>query len=236
MNFYTLAKKMRKEISRRADDIKHIKNDNIFEDDNDRYEQAKLEAIKDFDVTTRLGIELMLKYREIAEDMGLTEKKVDTKTFMITVRPENNKIKFHQFYNLVAGFVQRACFIEYSLSFEQKGITEETLGNGYHVHIIANMKQRSKGEVLRDTISTFSNCTAAHCIQVDICKNANETIQNYLIDYKSKDDHKEVTHEWDNKWRTKLNLLNLYKNNLHKWDTEERAYQVRSGTTIIEIA
>lgn len=198
MNFYTLAKKMRREISRRADDIKHIKNDNIFDNDNDRYEQAKLEAIKDFDATTRLGIELMLKYREIAEDMGLTAPTGVKRTFMITVRPENKSINIHTFIQDTNEFLKRKMFEKiYGISYEQKGVTDDCLGWGFHFHLIAQTTCRSKGEVLENTYNTFKHYTAKQCIQVDVCKNPEQVIQKYLIDYKSKDEHKEMTKEWD---------------------------------------
>lgn len=236
MNFYTLAAKEERWIAREADRNRSKMNTNIFDDSTNEVaiQEAEQAADLKFEKTYRRAVKRMLMARAINEELGLTAPKGD-KGYMITIRPENNKITLKHFYNRVAGFVDRACFITYSLSFEQKGITDETLGTGFHVHIIAEMKQRSKGEVLRDTISTFKDCTAAHCIQVDPCKNMDDTINNYLVEYKSKDNHKEETKHWDTIWRAKHDLLSLYKNNCYKWDAEERAYQVRSGTTIVEI-
>lgn len=100
--------------------------------------------------------------------------------------------------------------MSFTLSFEQKGTTTETMGHGYHTHIIATMKQKSKGEVLRDTQSSFQHTTAPNCIDVSLCKNPEEVVQNYLIDYVSNDNHKITTKEYDSIWRTSLNLQATY--------------------------
>jgi len=174
-------------------------------------EIAYNQAMNEFESNTRLGIQLMLKYKEIAAEEGLVEYKPPKQSWFITIRPKTSDITFKNFMDKVMKFVQRKCFIKYTLSFEQKGTSDETLGDGFHVHIIAEMKQRSKGEVLRDTVSTFSGCTAAHCIQVAICKNPEALKDGYLLNYESEDNHKIVTKEWDSKWRSSLGLANIYE-------------------------
>lgn len=134
-----------------------------------------------------------------------------TKTYFITIRP-NKHVAFADFYAKVVKLVRRSCVIDYSLSFEQKGESEETLGQGFHVHIVAHMKQRSKGEVLRDVQSSFKTMAADNCVQVDLAPRPKELVQNYLLDYKSDDGHKEQTKQWDAQWRDNMGLLPLYTN------------------------
>lgn len=134
--------------------------------------------------------------------------------YFITIRPNDN-CEFIDFKNKINEFLSRKCFLEYTYSFEQKGTSLSTLGQGFHVHIIANMIQRSKSEVLRDTLSSWNawinmKWISPNCIQVDTTKNPNKLINDYLICYKSDDNHKETTKEWDNLWREKLGLSNLY--------------------------
>lgn len=230
MNFYTLAAKMRKEISRERDRFERQGLD--FDE---AIAKAKDNALNTFEANTRLGIELMMRYKKIADEMGLYENNA-TRTFMITIRPENNKITFQEFYELIAKYTNRTCFENFALTFEQKGTSDETLGHGFHVHIVAKMKQRSKKEVLRDTFSTFKSCTAEHCIQVDVCKNPEATIKNYLIEYNSSDNHKIVTKEWDQKWRLKEDIKSIYNNVVPGKNKELSVpYQVHSGTQIVEL-
>lgn len=76
------------------------------------------------------------------------------------------------------------------------------------------MKQRSKYEVLRDTMSSWKGWIeegwiSPNCIKVEVSSNGEALIQNYLVDYKSEDEHKMLTYEYDKEWRknNKLNLL-----------------------------
>lgn len=132
--------------------------------------------------------------------------------YMITIRPDTSKCDFETFYEKVRKFSQRSFFKEYTLSFEQKGTSDDTLGNGFHVHIVADTTHRSKGECLRDSKSTFSGIAAENCIDVRTTKNPKDIIQQYLVEYESSDDHKKPTMEWDHKWRQNNNLENLYTN------------------------
>lgn len=135
--------------------------------------------------------------------------------FFITLRPNDTKCTFLEFKEKVEAYVKRKCFIEYEYSFEQKGTNIDDLGKGFHVHIIAKMKQRSKSEVLRDTKSTFNDWIttgkiAENCIEVLVTKNGDKLVQDYLIEYKSDDGHKEVTKKWDYIWREKEGVEKLY--------------------------
>lgn len=136
-----------------------------------------------------------------------------TNQYFITIRPNEKVCSFIEFYNYTLKFIKRKCIEEYTLSFEQKGTTEETLGQGFHCHIVCKAKWRSKGECLRDTKSTFNKICEPQCIQVDVTRNPNDIIKNYLIEYKSDDGHKEVTQKWDNIWRQRLSLRPIYTSN-----------------------
>lgn len=136
-------------------------------------------------------------------------------SYMITIRPDHTKIDFFDFKQHVEQFVTRKCFVEYKYSFEQKGTDPMSLGHGFHVHIVAKMKQRSKSEVLRDTLSSWKEWIdkgfiAANCIDVITSKNGDALVENYLLEYKSDDGHKELTQSWDELWRTGMSLQRLY--------------------------
>lgn len=139
--------------------------------------------------------------------------------FFITIRPNDTKCNFVDFKEKIFKLVERGCFLEYALSFEQKGTTPEDLGKGFHCHIVAKMKQRSKGEVLRDVSSTFKSwieqgLIASNCIDVCITKNPEELVKKYLVAYESDDEHKSLTKEWDTLWRQHNDLLPLYAQKL----------------------
>lgn len=142
--------------------------------------------------------------------------------FHITIRPDKS-CKWSTFKLQVMKLVARKCFKAYYFQFEQKGVTEETLGEGFHVHIACKLTQRSKGEVLRDVKSSFKNLLFTNQIkdggiQVDTSKNVSQIVEKYLKNYESKDGHKIITKEWDDKWRTKMDIPREFKFN---WDIDE---------------
>lgn len=130
--------------------------------------------------------------------------------YFITVRPKPG-ITFDQLYALAYKYTNRACMIDYTLSFEQK--SKEGTGEGHHVHIVCETKHRSKTECLRDTISTFNSIADANCIDVKTTRNPQELIKNYLVEYKSDDEHKEPTKIGDAIWRGAMGLNPLYTPN-----------------------
>lgn len=137
-------------------------------------------------------------------------------SYFITIRPDCNKVDFITFKEKVESFVSRACFTEVTYSFEQKGTTPSEIGTGFHVHIVAQSKHRSKGECLRDTLSSWNTWVsegriAANCIDVAVTNNGQALIQNYLIDYKSDDNHKSPTKSMDELWRSEVGIQPLYK-------------------------
>lgn len=212
MNFYTLASKLNKKMDATIRQFRPLGQEDKFGVDEDKAREiAERQAMYEFEKNTRLGIRLMKRFKEIAKEEGLYQEAVKT-TYFITIRPDTSSVNFQEFFMQVEKFVARRCFIWFKLSFEQKGTNPETYGQGFHAHIVAHMKQRSKSEVLRDTVSTFKNCTSANCIQVDILK-SKEDVDNtiaYITEYTSDDDHKEKTKEGDAAWRTANGLKELY--------------------------
>lgn len=160
-------------------------------------------ALHEFSETIHLGIELMKMFQDAAEKAGLFRHR---RTFVITIRPKPG-LTFDAFKNRVEHMMRRECFIAYAYSYEQKGTDPDNLGNGFHVHIVASVTQRSKGELLRDLQSTWNGVVDAQCIQVDACFTSPKTfVEHYLIHYKSNDGHKILTRDADASWRASLSL------------------------------
>lgn len=137
------------------------------------------------------------------------------KAYFITIRPDDSKISFSEFKDKVTKYLQRKCFISYTLSFEQKGTSIDEMGKGFHCHIVAKMKQGSKAEVLRDTLSTWNDWIQnkyiyPNCIEVLITNNPEKLVEQYLVEYISEDDHKAATKSTDSLWREQNNIQNIY--------------------------
>lgn len=151
-----------------------------------------------------------------------------TNWYFITIRPRPGT-DFNEFKKQVIKYVNRSFMINYTLSFEQKSMIGN--GEGFHVHIVCDTKHRSKAECLRDTTSTFKGFCEPNCVDVKPTRNPTDIINNYLVEYKSDDEHKSATKDGDKIWRSRLGLLDIYENNL------EEGAVIKSGTApfIVEI-
>lgn len=135
--------------------------------------------------------------------------------YMVTIRPDCTKCHFLEFKEKVETLLERKCFIEGSYSYEQKATSPSDIGTGFHVHIVTKMKQASKGQVLRDVTSSFKDWIdkgfiTANNLDVRTTKNPDDLIDNYLLEYKSDDGHKETTQAMDELWRTSMGLKRIY--------------------------
>lgn len=93
--------------------------------------------------------------RAVLGDHGAKMTRLDGKRprmFAVTLRPSG--VDFATFYDQVRALLKRRCFVEYNLVFRQEGVDDEGLGSQFHAHIVAEMTQTSKFEVIRDLSST----------------------------------------------------------------------------------
>lgn len=196
MNFLTTGCRLNKAIDKLAATFERVGACNARQD-------AEEIVLRQYRSDVRMGLRAMAIWQEeLPVEAG--------RWYFITVRP-SDQIAFRDLFDTVRRLVKRACFLEYTCSFEQKGTSEETLGQGAHVHIIASLTQRSKGEVLRDIASTFARLCSKEFCDVKIVSHPATLKQKYLIDYESKDEHKEKTKDWDALWRERMGLRPLYE-------------------------
>lgn len=156
------------------------------------------------------ALETGLDLRERAAEIISARAIPLTYAIGISPRPE---IDFQSFADNVQKYLEKPCFNgEVTYSFEQRGKDDSELGKGFHVHIVAEMKQRSKGEVLRDSKLMWAPFADLNCIKVDTLKSGTDKTQalSYITNYTSKDGHKILTQDTDTKWRNSLELLPFY--------------------------
>lgn len=208
---------------------------------NTKFSQLMQENMQDYVECKIWMLQAEKLFKDTIEERGLqnllTNAEKIKQTYFITIRPNEQDTNFDEFFDLVNKFISRKCFRNFELVFEQKGTTPEEYGKGFHCHILANMSQRSKTEVLRDTQSTFKHVASANCIQVDIVK-SNDDIQRingYMREWKSDDDHKIVTKNADIAWRQQLGLLALYTEPYVGSSTRQLSSPVLAGSENIQI-
>lgn len=173
--------------------------------------RAKIDklAMDQLRVHMKKAVEIQAMFKEILPTRDAQERA--TQTYFITVRPDSERTTLAEFIKITEKFSKRVMFKYGSYSYEQKGVTRETLGQGYHMHMIVKTTAGAKGEVLRATQSSFKKIAKDEYCDVKLCKNPKSHTQKYLVDYESNDNHKIVTKEWDSIWRSQNDLESLYK-------------------------
>lgn len=203
MNFLTVGSRLNKQMDKLR---RQFERD--FDADKAKEIATRL-VFNQYEADVRTGLEAMARFKQIAAEMGYA---ADGNWYFITVRPPSGN--FQAFYTAIAKMLQRKCFLQFQASYEQKGVTESTLGEGYHVHLVAKMRQRSKGEVLRDLASTLRDVCAENYIDVKVTKNPQQLFQKYCVAYESDDGHKAETKLWDTTWRERMGLRDVYDDDM----------------------
>lgn len=177
--------------------------------DNMRQQMYELSIKQDLDHWKK-AMDLTSRLHEIYLET-VDKKKVTF--YAVTVRPDESKCSFLEFYDTCRKYSERKMIVSMTTSFEQKGTNEESLGKGFHAHfVITNCTWKNKAQVLRDTQSTFNKIAAPNCVKVIPSNDdPDHYIKYYLVDYLSEDNHKETTKTWDQLWRQKHNINELYE-------------------------
>lgn len=138
--------------------------------------------------------------------------------YTVTLRPKPGKITFDEFRNIVEEEILTRNFVEtYAATYEQKGETEATLGDGFHVHIAMKVTGiAARGDLARKLLSTLQKTDRRTKIKRDFiddagvdvrcCFDKDKIITQYFIKYESKDGHKALTKEMDALWRERNNI------------------------------
>lgn len=158
------------------------------------------------------AMDIGLEYFDMFKKRMAQVKDENGRCYMITVRPDTSKIKFCNFRELVTQYLNKWSnkWIWWEYTFEQKGNSSNTIGNGFHMHLIICTASENyyPSHLLRDCYSQFNICTAKNCIQIDTIKNLARA-KEYIRGDK-KDDDKLKCIAYDIMWRNQNNLENIY--------------------------
>lgn len=147
-------------------------------------------------------------------------EKLTENLLWITIRPSTeHKDRFLEFKKYCEEkYFTRQMFLSITYVFEQKGENIETLGHGYHCHILAHLTPNvQKHHCLRNTKSTFTKFLKGECPDafVEIKKVDTVLYKANLLHYISglkSDIDKFKAVEMDKLFREKYNLETFYSN------------------------
>jgi hypothetical protein len=91
------------------------------------------------------AIDLELKLANVRQSRGMTKIK---NHFMIHIRPADDWGKtVSDFIDMIHDIAKSKSIVTAVYSFKQKGTTPETLGSGYHAHMVVEHTRCTKGQV-----------------------------------------------------------------------------------------
>lgn len=145
------------------------------------------------------------------------DEKLTGTWFWITLRPrDEDKDRFTDFMIQTFAYLEREMFINWKMTFEQKGETMETLGTGYHCHIIANLKDRYHlKRVIKDTKSTWDKWFGGYVPDpfvkaIKMVTKKDVEIKTLYISGHKGAKHKKVAMELDPIWRKNISIKDEY--------------------------
>lgn len=212
MNFLALgAKSLRKAEKKK---LEVIRMNHKFKD------TLGIEQAIDPDAEFQRCLDEELVFMTRAMDIGLTyfamaKARLSTETsdrpYMLSVRPPpttNWMVFKHTTETFVAKW--KDSWTNYEYAFEQKGETLDTLGQGFHVHIIitTNKANYYPSHILRDAKKAW-HYVASNCIQVDTLKNLAKA-KGYIRGDKAQDE-KQGAVAMDSVWREKIGIKEIYE-------------------------
>lgn len=178
---------------------------------------------------------------ERAFDIGLTyfdmakrklgKGNTEGRWYMLTTRPPPG-CNWPRYLHAIETFVSKygGQWCEWEYAFEQTGTSLETMGTGFHCHILFNTNKVNyyPSHILRDAKASFP-FIAANCIQVDSIVNITKAKQ-YIRGEKK--DEKLAGVSFNTPWRQSKNLKDLYTSNPPEGTTKEHG-QVQTVLSIM---
>lgn len=133
----------------------------------------------------------------------------------ITIRPEDNKIKFKEFMTRVKSLEQWKPFIKGYYVFEQIGEETSRLGDGFHAHIMLekyNIEWKRLSKRLEHKFGDICGPPKAWKNTINVkrkkIEHAKETVQDYMLGIK--DNEKELKCKMDILWRQNNGIKPIY--------------------------
>lgn len=174
-------------------------------------EEIEAHARQHAELVYQLELRKTRRNAEIAKEVQAITKDVlkGAEQVFLTVRPDTTKIDLRNFMMKMFDFLNKPWVTDYTLSFEQKGTSADTLGQGFHAHVFITTDKYAStvGQLAQQC---FKASTAPNCIDYAKAFDGEQGVQKYLVDYDSKDGHKAETKEWDAQWRAQENIRPLY--------------------------
>lgn len=191
-------------------------------DYNDTYKKTEELFLKRELRNLRKDIEYAKAVREILESEGMIShsrepRSLPEKWCLITIRPDETP-NIPNFHDALRCGLAKALFLDYMYAFEQKGESTETMGQGFHVHILAKVTETTRVQNIVAALQNKRSPLSKYNFVLQVGNGRNKFIPdetgyqralNYIRGEKH-NDAKKAACDIDIIWRRANNLEPLY--------------------------
>lgn len=237
MNLLTLARSIRKTAEKEALRASKMAAQRgcTLDEERDISKQAFADTIeREFHKCEEI-VDLAIRLKNMTIEKGLCpqnrlkDNMSDNNWWWITIRPPPNiNLTFTRFKHWIDNNLLTNIDInKWMYAYEQKGESDETVGTGFHLHMIAHSlnyiqkkdmlaKLKTQGKILLN-ISHKNKYPSEYEAMIDVCKIATTTQYNNYVAYMSgdkKQNDKLYAVKYDDIFREKFSLQKLYTYNI----------------------
>lgn len=164
--------------------------------------------------------QLIKDIQELRNSLGEKREIINHPYIWLCVNP-NSTYTFQEFQKLVSKMITKVWITGYVYVYEQRGITEEEAGKGFHLHaIIKKPEDKKPSHCIRELSNTFKKCCDTsnyHFFQVKFIDN-DEMLrkQEYILGTKESTDEnqKDLKQLMDKVWRRKIGIDPYFFSNI----------------------
>lgn len=133
--------------------------------------------------------------------------------YWVTINPDNTKVTLTAFMDIIEQLTKRPFFVNCSYCFEQRGKTDNMMGDGLHCHILFDKKVgKETPQKVQDNIYSTLKGIVGNKKSIDVRvypAEFREEKTQYMLG-KKWDAGKEDSCKLNLKWRAQNNINNLY--------------------------
>lgn len=189
----------------------------LAKEDNDIASQI---TILDDMLRLREALRYRRTFKSCLKDSQPERKEISYDYLWLTVNP-SPETTFTTFRNLVGKMIQKKWIKSYVYVYEQRGISQDDLGKGFHLHaIIMKPEDKSPAHCIREISSTYKKvCDVSnyHCFNTKwIGKEEYIRKLEYILGQKesTSENNKALKQEMDKVWRQARNIDSYYYLNI----------------------
>lgn len=155
---------------------------------------------------------LITQIQGVRNSLGENREKKDQPYIWLCVNPSST-LKLEEFKQMVNKMVTKVWLKEYVYVYEQRGMTIDELGKGFHLHaIIRRPDDKKPSHCIRELSNTFKKaCDTSnyHFFQVKFIDEAEKDRKlEYILGTKefTEQDRKDLKQNMDKVWRSRFNI------------------------------